>query len=92
MPRDGALAVSMVASGFHKEMLADRANRDLINQAIEQHVAGARRMELSAEAAPGAGALAHPTVQAALAAFGGEVVAVRPRIPDEPAPQEGDGQ
>ena len=90
--RDGALAVSMVASGFHKEMLADRANRDLINQAIEQHVAGARRMELSAEAAPGAGALAHPTVQAALAAFGGEVVAVRPRIPDEPAPQEGDGQ
>jgi DNA polymerase-3 subunit gamma/tau len=90
--RDGVLAVSMVASGFHKEMLADRANRDLINQAIEQHVAGARRMELSAEAAPGAGALAHPTVQAALAAFGGEVVAVRPRIPDEPAPQEGDGQ
>ena len=90
--RDGALAVSMVASAFHKEMLADRVNRDLINQAIEQHVAGARRMELSAEATPGAGALAHPAVQAALAAFGGEVVAVRPRIPDEPAPQEGDGQ
>jgi len=90
--RDGVLAVSMVASGFHKEMLADRANRDLINQAIEQHVTGARRMELSAEAAPGAGALAHPAVQAALAAFGGEVVAVRPRIPDEPAPQEGDPQ
>ena len=90
--RDGALAVSMVASAFHKEMLADRANRDLINQAIEQHVAGARRMELSAEATPGAGALAHPAVRAALAAFGGEVVAVRPRIPDEPTPQEGDGQ
>jgi len=90
--RDGVLAVSMVASAFHKEMLADRANRDLINQTIEQHVAGARRMELSAEATPGAGALAHPAVQAALAAFGGEVVAVRPRIPDEPAPQEGDGQ
>ena len=90
--RDGALAVSMVASAFHKEMLADRANRDLINQTIEQHVAGARRMELSTEATPGAGALAHPAVQAALAAFGGEVVAVRPRIPDEPAPQEGDGQ
>jgi hypothetical protein len=90
--RDGVLAVSMVASAFHKEMLADRANRDLINQTIEQHVSGARRMELSAEASPGAGALAHPAVQAALAAFGGEVVAVRPRIPDEPAPQEGDGQ
>jgi DNA polymerase III subunit gamma/tau len=90
--RDGALAVNMVASRFHQELLADRANRELIHQAIVEHVPGARRLELSAEAAPATGAAAHPAVQAALAAFGAEVVAVRPRIPDEPETQEGEGQ
>ncbi len=90
--RDGALAVNMVASRFHQELLADRANRELIHQVIAEHVPGARRLDLSAEAAPTTGAAAHPAVQAAVAAFGAEVVAVRPRMPDEPETQEGDGQ
>jgi DNA polymerase III subunit gamma/tau len=90
--RDGALAVNMVASRFHQELLADRANRELIHQTIVEHVPGARRLELSTEAAPATGAAAHPAVQAALAAFGAEVVAVRPRIPEEPETQEGEGQ
>ena len=90
--RDGALAVNMVASRFHQELLADRANRELIHQVIAEHVPGARRLDLSAEAAPATGAAAHPAVQAAVAAFGGEVVAVRPRVPDDPETQEGEGQ
>jgi DNA polymerase-3 subunit gamma/tau len=90
--RDGALAVNMVASRFHQELLADRANRELIHQVIAEHVPGARRLDLSAEAAPTTGAAAHPAVQAAVAAFGGEVVAVRPRMPDDPETQEGEGQ
>ncbi|HEU5320120.1 MAG TPA: hypothetical protein VFX28_04910, partial [Methylomirabilota bacterium] len=58
--RDGALAVNMVASRFHQELLADRANRELIHQVIAEHVPGARRLDLSAEAAPATGAAAHP--------------------------------
>ena len=88
--RDGALAVNLVASRFHQELLADRANRELIHQIIAEHVPGARRLELTTEAAPASGAAAHPAVEAARAAFGAEIVAVRPRIPDEP--QEGEGQ
>jgi DNA polymerase-3 subunit gamma/tau len=88
--RDGALAVNLVASRFHQELLADRANRELIHQVIAEHVPGARRLELTAESAPTTGAAAHPAVEAARAAFGAEIVAVRPRMPDEP--QEGEGQ
>jgi DNA polymerase III subunit gamma/tau len=90
--RDGVLAINLVASRFHQELLADRANRELIHQVIAEHVPGARRLELSTEAAPATGAAAHPAVEAARAAFGAEIVAVRPRVPDEPANQEGDGQ
>ena len=90
--RDGALAVNLVASRFHQELLADRANRELIHQVIAEHVPGARRLELSTEAVPASGAASHPAVEAARAAFGAEIVAVRPRMPDEPATQEGEGQ
>jgi hypothetical protein len=62
-------------------MLADRANRDLINQVVQRRVPGALRFELAADG--GAGALKHPAVQAALNTFQGEVVAVRPRLPEE---------
>jgi hypothetical protein len=88
--RDGVLAVNLVASRFHQELLADRANRELIHQVIAEHVPGARRLELTAESVPATGAAAHPAVEAARAAFGAEIVAVRPRTPDEP--QEGEGQ
>jgi DNA polymerase-3 subunit gamma/tau len=89
---EGVLALGLTASPFHAEMLVDRANRDLINQAVQQHVPGARRFELDAGggglgAAAGAGARSHPAVQATLSAFQGEVVAVRPRVPEEGEPQ-----
>jgi DNA polymerase III subunit gamma/tau len=84
----GVLTVGLTASAFHAEMLADRANRDLINQAVQHHVPGARRFEVETGRAGGAGsamsaARSHPAVQAALSVFQGEVVAVRPRAPEE---------
>jgi DNA polymerase-3 subunit gamma/tau len=79
----GVLTIGLVASPFHREMLNDRANRDIITHAVQQHIPGARRVEIAAEAAAAGGALNHPAVQAAVAMFQGEVVAVRPRAPEE---------
>jgi len=79
----GVLTVALVASPFHREMLNDRANRDLITHAVQQHIPGTRRVEIAAEAAATGGAVNHPAVQAAVAVFQGEVVAVRPRAPEE---------
>jgi len=83
---DGVLMLALQASGFHREMLGDRGSKELINEAVQRHVASARRFELDANgggAAGGGGARNHPAVQAALSAFQGEVVAVRPRSPEE---------
>jgi DNA polymerase-3 subunit gamma/tau len=81
---DGVLTLALQASGFHREMLNDRGNKELINEAVQRHMASARRFELDANgAAAGGGARSHPAVQAALSAFQGEVVAVRPRSPEE---------
>jgi DNA polymerase-3 subunit gamma/tau len=77
------LTIGLVASHFHREMLDDRANREIITHAVQQHIPGARRYVLAAEASAPGGALNHPAVQAAVAMFQGEVVAVRPRAPDE---------
>lgn len=77
------LTIGLVASPFHREMLNDRANREIITHAVQQHIPGARRVEIAAEAAAVAGAVNHPAVQAAVAMFQGEVVAVRPRAPEE---------
>jgi DNA polymerase-3 subunit gamma/tau len=77
------LTIGLVAGHFHREMLNDRANREIITHAVQQHIPGARRYELAADAAAAGGALNHPAVQAAVAMFQGEVVAVRPRAPDE---------
>jgi len=56
-------------------------------QAIKQLIPGAQRFEIEAGggASAGAGGRArnHPAVQAALNVFQGEVVAVRPRAPEE---------
>jgi hypothetical protein len=83
---DGVLTLALQASAFHREMLNDRGNKELINEAVQRHVASARRFELEPnDGAPagGGGARNHPAVQAALSAFQGEVVAVRPRTPEE---------
>jgi len=79
----GVLTIGLVASPFHREMLNDRANRDIITHAVQQHIPGARRVEIAAEATMAGGAVNHPAVQAAVAMFQGEVVAVRPRAPEE---------
>jgi hypothetical protein len=80
----GVLTLALTGNHFHKELLTDRANRDLINQAVQQLIPGARRFELDAGGGTaGGGARNHPAVQAALSVFQGEVVAVRPRTPEE---------
>ncbi len=85
--RDRELTVVLTGNHFHREMLADSANRDLVAQAVRRHVAGAERFGVVAEDEGGGGVAAeHPAVQAAMNEFQGEVVAVRPRLP------EGDGQ
>ena len=88
---DGALVVSLVGNPFHREMLADRGNREIIGSVVGRHVPGAGRIELSDGEGAGSGPLRHPTVQAAAAAFGGEVVAVRPRA-GEGRGREGEAQ
>jgi DNA polymerase-3 subunit gamma/tau len=82
----GVLTLALQASGFHREMLNDRGNKELINEAVQRHVASARRFELDTNAATpagGGGARNHPAVQAALSTFQSDVVAVRPRSPEE---------
>jgi len=80
--RDRELVVVLTGNHFHREMLADTANRELVVQAVRRHVAGADRINLVV-AGEGAGGVAqHPVVQAAIAEFQGEVVAVRPRLPE----------
>jgi len=83
---DRELTIVLHGNHFHREMLADAANRELVLQAVRRCVAGAERINVvSAGEGPGT-VSAHPAVQAAIAEFQGEVVAVRPRLP------EGEGQ
>jgi hypothetical protein len=83
----GELALELTASQFQRDVLEDRANREIVVQAIRRSVAGADRFTLASDnGGSGGGPAAHPAVQAAIAEFGGEVVAVRPR------PPEGEGQ
>jgi DNA polymerase-3 subunit gamma/tau len=84
--RDGELTVVLSGNHFHREMLADGANRDVVLQALRRNVPGVERFRISAEDDGGGGVATHPAVQAAVAEFQGEVVAVRPRSP------EGEGQ
>ena len=83
---DRELTVVLAGNNFHREMLADAANKEVVTQAVRRCVVGAERFKVeSGGETPGAGAT-HPAVQAAIAEFQGEVVAVRPRLP------EGEGQ
>jgi DNA polymerase-3 subunit gamma/tau len=83
---DRELTIVLHGNHFHREMLADAANRDLVVQAVRRCVPGVERFSVvsSGESAGAIGT--HPAVQAAIAEFQGEVVAVRPRSP------EGEGQ
>ncbi len=76
---EGKLTVALEGNHFHKELLADRANHDLVTESVQRHIPGASRLEISVGPAEATGAEGHPVVQAALSVFQGEVVAVRPR-------------
>jgi hypothetical protein len=83
---EGTLTIVLTGNHFHREMLADSANRDLIVQMARRYVPGVERIDVQAGGAGPGGVAEHPEVQAAVAEFQGEVVAVRPRQP------EGEGQ
>ena len=83
---DRELTIVLHGNHFHREMLADVANRDLVVQAVRRCVAGAERVNVVSGGEATGAIAAHPAVQAAIAEFQGEVVAVRPRLP------EGEGQ
>jgi len=85
--RERALVIVLIGNSFHRDLLSDSANRDMVIQAVRRHVDGADRFSVVSEEESGGGAVTdHPAVQAALSEFQGEVVAVRPRQP------EGEGQ
>ena len=83
---DRELTIVLLGNHFHREMLADVANRELLNQAVRRCVAGAERVNVVTGGENAGAIAAHPAVQAAISEFQGEVVAVRPRLP------EGEGQ
>ena len=86
----GTASVTLVLTGnhFHRELLADTANREVVAQAVRRRSpgpSGSRVIAKRREHRRWARA-SHPAVQAAMAEFQGEVVAVRARSP------EGEGQ
>jgi DNA polymerase III subunit gamma/tau len=83
---DRELTVVLHGNHFHREMLADVTNRELVVQAVRRCIAGAERINVMSGGEATGTISAHPAVQAAIAEFQGEVVAVRPRLP------EGEGQ
>ena len=82
----GTLTIVLSGTGFHRDMLTDAANKDLLTQLVRRHVAGAERVDIAMQGESDAGPSGHPAVKAAKDIFQGEVVAVRPRLP------EGEGQ
>jgi len=83
---DGTLTLVVSGTGFHRDMLTDGANKELLTQLVRRNVAGAERVEIAMQGESDAGPSGHPAVKAAKDIFQGEVVAVRPR------PPEGEGQ
>jgi DNA polymerase-3 subunit gamma/tau len=83
---DRELTIVLHGNHFHREMLADVANRELVLLAVRRCVAGVERINVVSGSDATGTISAHPAVQAAIAEFQGEVVAVRPRLP------EGEGQ
>jgi len=83
---DRELTIVLQGNHFHREMLADVSNRELVVQAVRRCVAGVERLNVVSGGESTGAIGTHPAVQAAVAEFQGEVVAVRPRSP------EGEGQ
>ena len=83
---NGTLTIVLSGTGFHRDMLSDAANKELLTQLVRRHVAGVERLDIAMQGETDAGPSGHPAVKAAKDIFQGEVVAVRPRLP------EGEGQ
>jgi len=83
---NGTLKIVLSGTGFHRDMLSDAANKELLTQLARRHIAGAERIEIAMVGEGDATPSGHPAVKAAKEIFQGEVVAVRPRLP------EGEGQ
>jgi hypothetical protein len=77
---DGELTIVLTGSRFQRDTLNERANKDLILQAVRKYLPSVERISVTeADGASGGDVRSHPAVEAALAEFDGEVVVVRPR-------------
>jgi hypothetical protein len=79
----GVLTLVLEGNQFHRDRLLEPLNQDILGQAVRRWVTGAERFTLAMEGeGDGGGPRAHPAVQAAIAEFQGEVVAIRARSPE----------
>jgi DNA polymerase-3 subunit gamma/tau len=78
----GTLTLVLAGNQFHRDRLQEPANQDILGQAVRRWVPGAERFTIAMEGESATGPHAHPAVQAALAEFQGEIVAVRARSPE----------
>jgi len=77
---DGELTILLTGSRFQRDTLNERANRDLILQAVRKYLPGVERINVAeGDGGTGGDIRSHPAVEAAIAEFDGEVVIVRPR-------------
>jgi hypothetical protein len=83
---NGTLMIVLSGTGFHRDMLTEAANKDMLTQLVRRYVAGAERIDIAMQGEGDSSPSGHPAVKAAKDIFQGEVVAVRPRLP------EGEGQ
>jgi DNA polymerase III subunit gamma/tau len=82
----GVLTLVLSGNQFHRERLLEPVNQDILGQAVRRWVPGAESFAIVMESETVTGPRAHPVVQAAMAEFQGEIVAIRARSP------EGDAQ
>jgi DNA polymerase-3 subunit gamma/tau len=83
---NGELRVRLTGTSFHRDQLADGAHRELVTQAVRRWIKGADRIRVVETNGSAGDIRAHPTVQAAVAEFDGEIVRVSRRA------VEGEGQ
>ena len=82
----GNLTLVLAGNQFHRDRLLEPLNQDILGQAVRRWVSGAERFTIAMEGETDTGPRAHPVVQAAIAEFQGEIVAVRARSPEGDAP------
>src|SRR5207247_9551074 len=60
---NGTLTIVLSGTGFHREMLTDAANKELLTQLVRRHVAGAERVDIAMQSEGDAGPSGHPAVK-----------------------------